>query len=536
MKTSQNTYDVIIIGSGIGGLTTGSLLAQLKNKRVLILERNFKIGGFTHIFKRNSEQGSYKWDVGLHYVGNMKQGEMPRAIFDFITRGGVTWNKMPENYDTFIYPEFTFKARAGKDTLLSDLIVNFPEEEQAIKKYFQDVEKAGKWLGRYNAFSVVPPYIKTVTDLISRNSFDYSKTTLKEYLDENFTDSKLKAVLASQWGDYGLPPSKASFVIHAVVASHYFEGGYYPVGGAKTIADSVEPIIEEKGGKILANHEVRKIIVDDWKAVGVEVVKKMKDGTEVLSDFYADTFISNAGAEITYRKLLTPKYSKSYTGELIKHSDYTGHVTLHLGLKESAEKLGVKGENLWIYDSYDHEKNYSESRDIVSGLIHSAFVSFPGLKDLEGDGRTVEVIAFAAYDQFSKWKDQPWKKRDENYQQLKNNISNTLIEFVEKQLPGFKEMIDYQELSTPLSTEFFTGNKFGNIYGVPATPERYKNPAISVRTPLKNLFLSGADTTAGHGIVGAMMGGALAAGAAMGGLGIMKIFNKAMKFSNSASN
>ena len=118
-KTMNEKYDVIIIGSGLGALSAASILAQMKNKKILILERHFKIGGFTHTFKR---QGKFEWDVGLHYIGEMYNGSMSRSIFDFVTNGKVKWQPMPDVYDRFVYPDFTFDVTKGKHNFKKSLI------------------------------------------------------------------------------------------------------------------------------------------------------------------------------------------------------------------------------------------------------------------------------------------------------------------------------------------------------------------------------------------------------------------------------
>ncbi len=97
-------FDLIVIGSGRGGLTVASLMAQLKSWRVLVLERHFRLGGFTHSFTR---PGHRAWDVGLHYVGGMHRRDDPR-IFDLITAGAVQRQPMPSPFEKFVYPDFTF--------------------------------------------------------------------------------------------------------------------------------------------------------------------------------------------------------------------------------------------------------------------------------------------------------------------------------------------------------------------------------------------------------------------------------------------
>ena len=115
----QTHFDVIIIGSGMGALTTASILARLKNKKVLVLEKHFKLGGFTHTFKR---EGKYLWDVGIHYVGDMAKEEMLRKLFDIVTEGNVDWKKMNDPFERFVYPEITFDQFSTEEKFRSDLI------------------------------------------------------------------------------------------------------------------------------------------------------------------------------------------------------------------------------------------------------------------------------------------------------------------------------------------------------------------------------------------------------------------------------
>ena len=106
-ETPAESYDAVIIGSGIGGLAAGSLLAQLGGRRVCVLERHFTLGGFTHAFTRRG----YHWDVGLHYVGQMGKGEQSRRLMDLVTGGEVDWQRLPEEFDVFHYPCLLYTSR-----------------------------------------------------------------------------------------------------------------------------------------------------------------------------------------------------------------------------------------------------------------------------------------------------------------------------------------------------------------------------------------------------------------------------------------
>jgi phytoene dehydrogenase-like protein len=132
LMSSQPGYDAIVIGSGIGGLAFPSIMAKLRKWRVLVLERHFKIGGFTHTFTR---PGGWSWDVGLHYVGEMGEGMMGRRLFDLITEGKVKWNPLPDVYDVFVYPNLQVRACKGEANFRNALTDAFPNERSRSIEY-----------------------------------------------------------------------------------------------------------------------------------------------------------------------------------------------------------------------------------------------------------------------------------------------------------------------------------------------------------------------------------------------------------------
>ena len=153
MRPDNRNFDLIIIGSGMGGLTVASLMAQLKRQRVLLLERHFRLGGFTHSFTR---PGHRAWDVGLHYVGGMAAGEMGRQLFDFVTRRGVRWQKMPSPFEKFVYPDFTFDVPDDETSYRQALIARYPQERDAIETYFRDLHAVAGWSGAQIVAQAVP--------------------------------------------------------------------------------------------------------------------------------------------------------------------------------------------------------------------------------------------------------------------------------------------------------------------------------------------------------------------------------------------
>ncbi len=529
--SSDRHYDLILIGSGMGALTVASLMAQLRGQRVLIVERHFKLGGFTHMFKR----GRFQWDVGVHYIGQMQPGTMPRKLFDLATQNGVEWQRMPEPFEKFVYPGLEFPVYGDPDRYQADLCDRFPEEAAAIRRYFQDVPKAASALFLHDLRQNGSLFLKLGAMLGQLwNGFDLSLTT-QAYLDRHFRSPELKALLVSQWGDYGLPPAESPFVAHATIASHYLQGGYYPVGGAGAIASSIQPIVEAQGGKVLLNQEVTEILLDGGRAAGVRVRPTRKpDAPE--EEYYAPVVVSNAGAANTYLKLIPESVEIPFREDLrryLRDREPATHVSLYIGFKTDPRELGFQGENHWLYEQFDHNAAYAQRGDwLATGEPPQVYLSFPSLKDPEATAHTAEAIAFTDYASFAPWNDRDWRQRGEDYAALKQRVTEGLIARLDAQYPGFADAIDYAELSTPLTNEYFTAHPQGAIYGLPLSPERFQPERAAwtrAATPLPGLYLTGVDVYNMDGIVAALFGGAIASSQLPDGIALPKIFAAASK-------
>ena len=145
-KLTDN-YDVIIIGSGISGLCSAALLS-MEGKKVLVLEKHFKIGGYTHTFKRQN----YEWDVGIHYIGGMhNKRSFSRRLFDKITDNNLKWNKTDDNYDRIIFPDKSYDFIAPKNKFIENMKNYFPEESSNIDKYIDTITSINRSMFKYFA-------------------------------------------------------------------------------------------------------------------------------------------------------------------------------------------------------------------------------------------------------------------------------------------------------------------------------------------------------------------------------------------------
>lgn len=507
-----SAWDAILIGSGMGSLAAAALLSKA-GQRVLVLEKHYTAGGFTHSYTRKG----YEWDVGVHYIGEVHKRLSPlRVLFDVITDGKLEWSHMEETYDRFVFGQDQYSFVAGAEKFKASLLEKFPAEKEALNQYLKLVKAANNLaIPFFVSRKLMPAALAQLSNPLANSILDrYVRRTTGEVLAGLTADKKLRGVLAGQWGDYGLPPAQSSFIIHAAVAQHYMDGGNFPVGGASQIARTIEAVIKKSGGKIVVNAGVKEILIKGGEAYGV----LLENGEEV----HAKRVISGAGYFNTFGKLLGEKGAQIVSAQqnLKTIHPSSGHICLYTGLKHSAEELRLPTGNLWIYPGYDHDENVKRFHETPGSEFPLVYLSFPSAKDPSWDKRypgrsTIDVIAPAPYSWFEKWKGSSWRKRGKDYEEYKESLSQRLLEHVYKHVPETKGKIDYYELSTPLSTEHFGNYSRGELYGLDHTVSRFEQDWMRPQTEIKNLYITGQDLLF-CGVASALSSGALTAASILG--------------------
>lgn len=497
-------FDVIVIGSGMGGTATAALLAK-EGKRVLMLEKHYTPGGFTHVYMRRG----YQWDVGVHYVGEMQnEKNMMTKLFHYLSNGKLQWADMGEVYDKMIFGKTVYEFVKGREAFIDKMKTYFPspEDQKAIDEYVQAIYDAQRSQMNFFLEKLLPKFLQPLfSKWLRKRALKWNRPTL-EVLHSITQNKKLIAVLTGQFGDYGLPPAESSFMMHAILAKHYMRGGSYPVGGSGKIFDSIAPCITGAGGEIFVNAGVKEIIIENNKAIGV----RMFDGNE----YFAKTIVSNAGVHNTFRHLIAPEIAlkHSFENQLSKVKPSVGHVCLYIGLRHSKSSLNLGKANYWIFpDNYDHDLNIKRYLENPDSDIPVVYVSFPSAKDPAWEKEfpersTIEIITLAPYEWYEAWSQKPWMKRGEDYEAKKEKLSLRLLEKLFEHEPQLRDKIDYYELSTPLSTAHFTNYQLGELYGIDHDVERFNQTFLRPKSPIKNLYLTGQD------IVSCGVGGALSAG------------------------
>lgn len=342
-------YDVIVVGSGIGGLTAATVLAK-SGQKVLVLERHYTAGGFTHTYERKG----YEWDVGVHYIGGAhRKNSSIRRIFDYISDEKIQWSEMDPVYDRIYLGSETFDYVKGEQEFLSQMTSYFPEEKTAIKTYLKLIKDVNRQASSFYSGHVLPHWLaKCLYKRLSEPFLKHAEQTTEQVLRNLTQNKKLIAVLTGQWGDYGLPPSRSSFAMHAMVAKHYLEGACYPVGGARSLAQSIEKVLHQHHAQVVTGAEVQSIVIKGSKAIGIQLV----DSRLVR----AKKIISGAGVTNTFQKLLPNNCfcKKDFAEKLKQIQPSLAHMCLYIGLKVSPQDLGIPTSNLWIYPDADHDKNF----------------------------------------------------------------------------------------------------------------------------------------------------------------------------------
>jgi all-trans-retinol 13,14-reductase len=502
-------WDAIVIGSGLGGLTAASLLARHAHKRVLVLERHYTAGGFTHTFHRPG----YEWDVGVHYVGDVhRPHSLLRRVFDHLSDGELAWADMGEVYDTIVIGDDRYDLVAGRERFRAQMHAYFPRRRDAIDRYLAEVRATVGRSQRFFLEKVLPPALGALaTPALRWPARRDTGRTVREVLDTITDDPRLRGVLTGQYGDYGLPPAQASWFMHALLVGHYLGGAAYPVGGSSRIAETILPSIARAGGAVVTSAEVAQIVVEHGRACGV----RLAGGEEVR----APLVISDAGIAVTFGRLLAPEVAAraGLAPTLPGVAPSFSHVSLYVGLRHDTAALGLTRANRWIYPDHDHDRNVARYTSDPDAPLPVAYLSFPSAKDPDFGRRfpgrsTIEVIGVAPYAWFQRWQDLPWKKRGADYEALKQRLAERLLEALHRECPAVAGKLDHVELSTPLSTRHFAGHPHGEIYGLAHTPARFAARQLRPHTPIGGLFLTGADIcTAGVG--GVLMSGVLTAAA-----------------------
>jgi all-trans-retinol 13,14-reductase len=499
---NDQSADAIIIGSGIGGLTAAAALAKC-GRRVLVLERHFQLGGLTQAFAR----GEYSFATGVHYIGGVggepgQDGQFGRML-DWLSDGRLRFAPVGSPYDIVRFPGFEFPIEAPRDAFVARLKSTFPEDLAAIDAWFATCSEAQRALQWVFTSRSLPAPLGVALGWLNKARFRRALAATVADAIRAILDPRLAALLAARWGDYGVPPARAPLAVHAMVLGSYFAGAYYPVGGPAQFALALAESIRAAGGELRVDAGVTGILLADGHAAGVHLAS----GESIA----APVVISDMGARNTVAALPSDVAPDWRTAVESLQSGIS-YVSLFIGFHGDIRGCGATSANVWVYESDEVSRLWGRPTEEDAPAL---FVTFPSLKDpahTKAQRHTAEVVAFARWEPFAAWAGSAPGRRPEEYAAAKSWISENMLAQFKRHFPELAPLVDFHELSTPLSQATFVGAHRGAAYGIELSAERLGSDALGVRTPVPGLFLAGQDAMS-PGVQGAFMGGFAAAAA-----------------------
>lgn len=496
-------FDTIIIGSGVGGLSTAICLARAGQK-VLVLEQHYVPGGWAHSFTLNGQ----RFSPGVHYVGLIGEGQTMNEMYRGLgIANDVVFFRMNKNaYEHCLINGEKFDIPAGIDNWNKSLAARFPKEAKNIKKYLdliQNVSLEMQLIPKLEGF-----WQKITVPFRTKHFGKFALFPLKKVIGWHIKDPLLKSVLNVQCGDHGLSPKRACFPVHCSVMSHYFEGGFYPMGGGGGIVKAMTNGVKKHGGEVRVKQDVAKILIENKKAVGIQ----LKNGQQI----YAKTIVSNADPSITYLDLIGKEHlSKGLVKKLAKTKYSVTSLILFLTLDMDVTQFGIDSGNIWMMKDENDDANFDElmNGNITEGdSFPAVFISCTTTKDpasFNGRYHNFEVITYINYDSLPEFVGVE-DYHSEDYKIFKEKVMAKLMNNLEKIIPGSKQNVVQAELGTPKTNEFYINSTKGNVYGTEKTLNQVGPFSFKNKSEIENLYLCGASTLS-HGVAGATQSGIVAA-------------------------
>jgi phytoene desaturase len=480
----KQKYDVVVIGSGIGGLTCAAYLAK-NGLKPIVVEQHSVPGGYCTSFKRKQ----FTFDAAVHFLEGLGEGgHFHQILRDLGVEEEIRCRRLDPLYRVF-FGEESFCVPADVAEYVGMLTERFPSEKRGISDLFRTIRKLNDENERLPL--VLGMREKISVPLRFPLVFRYYKKTFSEMLKDFIRDPRLKSVISAGWPYVGLPPSRVSALTMAgYLHSAHFEGHYYPEGGTQTLVETLARALRRYGGELQLKTRVSKILTANGKAAGVEVEQGDRIGARYV--------VSNSDARQTFLNLLGPDKLPS---EFLRHLE--GMVPsisfFQVWLGCSANVRGTGEYEMLSYSSYDLDHMYGSC--LQGGFGEGCGICIPTLMDptlAPENNSIVSIIYPVPYRYEQNWRTEEGK-RGTLYKNLKHEIAQQLIKTAERVVPELSGCISVMEAATPATLERYTLNFQGAAYGWDPTPEQSGTSRLQPKTPLENLYLTGHWTTPGGG-------------------------------------
>lgn len=461
----MDNYDVIVIGAGNGSLAAAATLCE-KGKKVALFERHNIPGGCGTSFRR----GRFEFEVALHQLSQMgtptKPGPLRKQFKRYGIEDKIDWIEIKDLFRVN-FPDGTgITLPADRKRCEEHLISLFPDEKDNIARYFETVYKFSdesddfaKKSSQSNGKQGEPGAMKKLSMKIGFPKMyptlaKYALKSTQEVMDEFFTEQKLKMVLSSYWCFMGMPPQRFPWLILAKCTSIYMEDKpFYLKGTSMLMNQAIMESIHENGGEVKMNCGIKKLIIENGKAVGVV--------DEYGTEYRAKKVISGISPITTYGSLLEedeiPERAQDY---LKPYTVGPSAITCFIGLDCPPEELGFDTSFTLNYDSFDIDKSFQSSYELLPNhdpIVATCYTVDDPSVSPEG----TSVISAITLKYGEEWE----KLTPEQYYEKKYEAGKRIVARLEKMHPGFTDHIEEMEIATPLTHMRYLNHPGGAIYG-----------------------------------------------------------------------
>ncbi|MCK4662763.1 MAG: NAD(P)/FAD-dependent oxidoreductase [Bacteroidales bacterium] len=477
-------YDILIIGSGLGGLICASILSK-NGYNVCVLEKNHQIGGSIQNFSRDG----VVFDTGAHYVGGLDEGQNLYQYFKYLgLNDKLNVKKLDINaFDIISFGDDKkdYPFAMGYENFKNQLEQYFPEEREALNNY----------IDKFIEISNVFPLYKLKLPNSSFMESEYFKISTNSFLNKLTKNIRLRNVLAGTNLLYAGETDKTPLYIHSLINNSYIESAYRFVGGSSQMAELLSDTIKQNGGTIIKNSEVQEFLFKDKTITAV----KLANGEEV----YADNFISNIHPARTFEMMPKDKLRKVYRNRICELENTISVFTLYITLKENSFNYlnqniyYYKQNNVWTASTYD-KAEWPESYMLLTQASD--------VNNKYANGIT--VMAYMKYNELKKWENTTVEKRGSDYKEFKQKKADELLNLIEEKFPDIRKHIKSVYTSTPLTYRDYIATKDGSLYGILRDCNEPIKSIILPKTNVPNLYLTGQNVNL-HGVLGVTIGAVL---------------------------
>ena len=488
-------FDVLIIGSGMGGLVCGNILSR-EGYRVCLVEKNKQFGGCLQIYVRDK----VVFDAGVHYLGGLDKGQNLYQIFKWLgLLEKLKLERMDEAFDRILLDddEKVYEIAQGYDAFIQRLTKDFPEEEAAIRQYCETIKEI---CDRF-------PMYRLRMEEAGQEKMEVMGISAKIFIDQLTKNKKLRAVLAGNNMLYAGVGEQTPLYVHALIVNSYMESAWRCVNGGSQITKTLTAGIHANGGVLLRNREVIRLHEKD----GLISHAELKDGTCIE----AKQFVSNLPPAQTFRITDSPLIRPVTRKRLENMQQTVSSFIINIVFKKNCYPY-VKHNFYYHKTGYAWSlHNYSASEWPLGYAIYMA----PSAHTREfADGMT--IFAYMRFEEVKPWASgfnttSDINDRGDDYAAFKKKKAEQLLDKVEERFPGLRNCIKTYYTSTPLSYRDYIGNDDGNLYGA---VKDYRDPLAALMAPktkIPNLFLTGQSLNL-HGILGTAISGLITAATLMG--------------------